>query len=94
MAVRHLNLANTRILYKDYPGKCYNDITSEHISIVMSIFFLYGLSTNHRFSLFVWNGSSLQFMCENTVCPLILQAPVSSDGTVNRIVRFFLNWIE
>ncbi len=26
------------IVLIDYPGKCYNDITSEHISIVMSVF--------------------------------------------------------
>lgn len=30
----------------------------------------------------------------NTFCPLILQGPISSDWTVNRIVHFCLKWIE
>lgn len=42
------------IVLIDYPGKCYNDIISEHISIMMSMgFYLTSDSLkNNRFSLF------------------------------------------
>lgn len=83
------------IVLIDYPGKCYNDITSEHASIMMRLgFYLTSVSLQIIDFLSFWNGSSLSFMYENTFCPLILQAAVSSDGTVNRIVRFCLKWIE